>query len=194
VLLGAKEDVATTIKRFQARVEVETNRKLWALRTDHDGEFTSTEFFEYCADHGVQRHLTTPYSPHQNDVAEHRNQTIVQMAWNMMKATQMPGRFWGEVVTMAVFILNRVLTKSVEGKTHYKAWNGEQPPVHFFRTFGCVAHVKVVKPNLKKLDDRSVPMVFIGYEDDDKSYRVYGPIGNHVHVTRNVVFEESATW
>ena len=29
-------------------------------RTDHGGKFTSVEFMEYCADHGVARHLTAP--------------------------------------------------------------------------------------------------------------------------------------
>ena len=54
-------------------------------------------------------------------------------------------------------------------KTPYEAWYGRRPNVHYFRTFGCVAHVKLVKPNLKKLDDRSVPMVFFGYEPGSKA-------------------------
>ncbi|KAK1629597.1 hypothetical protein QYE76_003912 [Lolium multiflorum] len=110
------------IKHFQARVEVETGRKLRTLRTDRGGEFTSTEFSEYCDNRGVQRHLTAPYSPQQNGVVERRNQTVVHMARS------------------------------------------------------------------------GVPMVFIGYEDGGKSYRVYDPVGNRVHVTRDVVFEESARW
>jgi hypothetical protein len=36
--------------------------------------------------------------------------------------------------------------------------------VNHFRIFGCVAHVKVARPNLKKLEDRSTPMIFVGYE------------------------------
>lgn len=194
VLLGAKDEAATAVKRFQAMVEVESGRKLRVLRTDRGGEFTSIEFGEYCADRGVQRHLTAPYSPQQNGVVERRNQTVVQMARSMIKAMGVPNRFWGEAVTTAVFILNRAPTKAVEGKTPYEAWYGERPTVNFFRTFGCVAHVKVVKPNLKKLEDRSVPMVFLGYVDGGKSYKVYNPVINTVHVTRDAIFEETARW
>lgn len=49
VLLSAKDEAAGAIIKFQARVEVETGRKLRALRTDRGGEFTSVTFGEYCA-------------------------------------------------------------------------------------------------------------------------------------------------
>lgn len=32
-------------------------------------------------------------------------------------------------------------------------------------TFGCVAHVKNVGPGVKKLDDRTALLVFVGYEN-----------------------------
>ena len=39
-------------------------------------------------------------------------------------------------------------------------WHGEKPSIQHVRVFGCVAHVKNARPMLKKLDDRSTPMVF----------------------------------
>jgi hypothetical protein len=38
-------------------------RKLGTLRTDRGGEFTARAFGEYCAEQGIQRHLTAPYTP-----------------------------------------------------------------------------------------------------------------------------------
>jgi transposase InsO family protein len=49
----------------------------------------------YCANKGVVRHLTTPYSSQQNGVVERRNQTIVGMARSMLKSKKMPAAFWG---------------------------------------------------------------------------------------------------
>ena len=66
-------------------------------------------------------------------------------------------------------------TKGTGGKTPYELWNGAAPSVHHLRTFECVAHVKIVGPRLKKLDDRSKSMVFIGYEPGSKAYHVYDP-------------------
>ena len=111
-----------------------------------------------------------------------------------MKGAGMPAYFWGEVVTTAIFILNRSSTRSVEGRTPYEAWHGTKPNVHFLRVFGCRAHAKITTPNLKKLDDRSKPMVMLGYEPGGKAYRLYDPVAKRVHVSRDVIFDESAGW
>jgi transposase InsO family protein len=95
VLLSRKSDTPAAIKRWQAGVEVETRVKLRELRTDRGGEFTSTEFGEYCADHGVRHHLTAPYSPQQNSVVERRNQSMVGTARCLLKTKGIPNEFWG---------------------------------------------------------------------------------------------------
>ena len=89
---------------------------------------------------------------------------MVTMARSLLKGRGVPAAFWGEAVSTAVFLLNRAPTKSVAGKTLFEAWHGRKPDVEFLRTFGCVAHVKTVRPHLKKLDEWNSPMVFIGYE------------------------------
>ncbi|WVZ82883.1 hypothetical protein U9M48_030091 [Paspalum notatum var. saurae] len=100
----------------------------------------------------------------------------------------------GEAVTTAVFILNRSPTQSVDGKTPYEVWHGIKPPVHFLRTFGCVAHVKGGSKHLTKLEDRSTPMVFVGYEVGTKAWRFYNPVTRRVHVSGDAVFEENRPW
>ncbi|WVZ81780.1 hypothetical protein U9M48_029122 [Paspalum notatum var. saurae] len=194
VLLTRKDEVAGAIKKFQAGVEVETGRKLRVLRTDRGGEFTAVTFEEYCTEKGVHRQLTAPYSPQQNGVVERRNQTVMAMARCLLKARKVPGTFWGEAVSTAVFLLNRSPTKSVTGKTPYEAWHGEKSVVQFLRTFGCIAHVKVTHPHAAKLDDRSVKMVFVGYEPGSKAYRVYDPVGGRLHVSRDDIFDEAKGW
>jgi len=94
------------------------------------------------------------------------------MARSMMKAKGMPTRFWGEAVTMAVFILNRAPTKALMGKTPFEAWYGHKPSVSFLWTFGCIGHVRKTKLILTKVEDRSTPMVFLGYTEGTKAYRL----------------------
>ncbi|WVZ94772.1 hypothetical protein U9M48_040631 [Paspalum notatum var. saurae] len=194
ILLSTKDQAITVFTAFQARAEAEAGRKLGTLRTDRGGEFTARTFIEHCAQEGVQRHYTAPYTPQQNGVVERRNQTVMGMARSMMKAMSMPGWFWGEAVTTAVFILNRSPNQSVDGKTPYEVWHGIKPPVHFLRTFGCVAHVKGGSKHLAKLEDRSTPMVFVSYEAGTKAWRFYNPVTRRVHVSRDAVFEESRPW
>jgi hypothetical protein len=68
------------------------------------------------------------------------------------------------------------------------------PDVHHFRTFCCVAFIKETKPNLKKLDNRGTPVVFIGYEPGAKAWRFYNPASRRAVVSRDAVFNEPAAW
>jgi len=72
----------------------------------------------------------------------------------------------------------------------FEAWYGTKPNVHYLRTFGCMAHVKSAHPHLKKLDDRSTRMVFIGYESGSKAYRVFDTVTGRVHISQDLIFDE----
>jgi hypothetical protein len=93
-----------------------------------------------------------------------------------------------------VYVLNRTLSKSNGNKTPYEWWTGSKPTVSHLRVFGCIAHVKVAKPNMQKLEDRSQSLIFVGYEPGFAAYRCYNPSTKHVHISRDVVFDEEGTW
>jgi hypothetical protein len=78
--------------------------------------------------------------------------------------------------------------------TPFEAWHGRNPDVSFLDTFRCIGHIEMTKPNLSKLEDRSTPMVFLGYEAGSKAYRLYDPRVWRVVVSRDVVFDEAASW
>jgi hypothetical protein len=116
------------------------------------------------------------------------------MARCLLKSKGVLGEFWGEAVSTAVYLLNRAPTKSLKGRTPFEAWHNRKPKVHHLRTFGCIANVKVAGPGVSKMSDRSIKMVFVGYETRTKGYRVYDPISRKLHISRNVIFEESKGW
>jgi hypothetical protein len=96
-------------------------------------------------------------------------------------------------VITAVYLLNRVPCKAVDGKTPFEVWHGKRPAVHHLKTFGCIVYVCNTKPHLKKLDDRGRKMIFVGYERGTKAYRAYDLV-TKVTITRDVVFDEDAQW
>lgn len=97
-----------------------------------------------------------------------------------------------ECALRAHALLNRSPTRALDGKTPFEAWHGTMPIVYYLRTFGCVAHVKITKPNQKKFDDRSIKTVFVGYEAGSKAYHCYDPVDRRVIITRGVVFDEAS--
>lgn len=84
---------------------------------------------------------------------ERRNQSVVEMARCLLKLMKVPRKFWGEVVRVAVYLLNWSPTKSLDGKTPFEAWFGRKPGVRHMRTFVCVAYAKQVGPSVTKLSD-----------------------------------------
>nr|GEU54259.1 zinc finger, CCHC-type [Tanacetum cinerariifolium] len=60
--------------------------------------------------------------------------------------------------------------------------------------FGCVAHMRIAKSHLKKLDDRSMKLVHLGIEKGSKAYRLLDSDTGKLYVSRDVVFEEQQAW
>lgn len=138
-MLKYKDQALEMFKRFKALVEKEAKDTIKTLRTDRGGEFTSKEFNDFCANAGIKRHLTAPYTPQQNGVVERRNRTVVAMTRSLLKERNMPEMLWGEAIRHSVYILNRSPTKAVVGETPYEAWTGAKPKLSHIRVFGCLA-------------------------------------------------------
>ncbi|GJY99628.1 zinc finger, CCHC-type containing protein [Tanacetum coccineum] len=167
--LTTKDQAFSTFKEFRQQIEMETRMKLRMLRTDRGGEFTSNEFTKYCKENRIARQLTAPYSPQQNGVVERRNRIVLSTTRSMMKAMKLPLTFWAEAVKHAIYILNRVPTRALVDKTPYEALYKRKPNLENLRIFGCTSYAKITIPHLKKLDDRSIPMIYLGVEEGSKA-------------------------
>lgn len=194
VLLKEKSEALEKFKSFNTLVEQETHSKLKNLRTDRGGEFTSVEFQAFCDTFGIKRHLTAPYSPQQNRVVERRNRTLLEMTRSILKHMNMPTYLWGEAIRHAAYLINRVATRSLEGKTPYEALKGRKPNISHLKVFGCVCHARTEKAGRRKLDDRSRELVHLGTEPGSKAYRLFDPDNKRIVVSRDIVFEERKAW
>nr|KAJ0208302.1 hypothetical protein LSAT_V11C500255750 [Lactuca sativa] len=193
-LLKTKDEAFQVFKNFRAKVEAETSEKVKILRTDHRGEFLSSQFTTYCDETGLERHYTAPYSPQQNGVVERWNRTVLEIVRNCLKTMSVPDVVWGEAVNHAVYILNRASMKALKESTPYEMWTGRKPHVSHLRVFGCAAHMMASQNHLKKLDDRSKKVVHLGVKKDTKAYRLLDPVTELMYVSKNVIFEENKAW
>nr|GEV44241.1 zinc finger, CCHC-type [Tanacetum cinerariifolium] len=167
--LTSKDQALSTFKEFRQQIEMEIRMKLRMLRIDRGCEFTSNEFTKYCKEKGIARQLTAPYSPQQNGVVERRNRTVLSTTRSMMKAMKLPLTFWAKAVRHAIYIFNKVPTRAMEDKTPYEALYNRKPNLENLRIFGCTAYAKITTAHLKKLDDRSIPLIYLGVEEGSKA-------------------------
>lgn len=124
-------------------VKKQSGCKLKKLRINCGGEYTSREFSRFCNVEGIKHEVITPYIPQHNGIAERKNPIILNMIMSILKAKDMPKRFWPEATSTIVYIINRYPTKKIVEKNPYEAWKGGNPNVSHLIFFGsvCFKHV-----------------------------------------------------
>ncbi|KAL4309595.1 hypothetical protein GQ457_01G033490 [Hibiscus cannabinus] len=192
--LKSKLNVLSTFKEFKIFVENQSDCKLKVLRTDNGGEYVSNEFNDFYRDSGILHQLIVPRTPQQNGVCERRNRTILEMARCMLFEKHLPKLFWAEVVATAVYLLNRLATKAVDGKTPFEAWSGSKPSVKHLRVFGSICYSHIYANMRSKLDERAWRGIFVGYSSQSKGYRIYNLESKMIVVSRDVIFYEDSYW
>lgn len=193
-LLKEKSNAFEIFKNFKALVEKESGNSIQCLRTDRGGEYLSNSFNEFCSKEGIKRQLTAAYTPQQNGVSERKNRTLLNMVRSMINEKKVPKQFWPEAVKWATYVMNRSPTLNVKNMTPEEAWSGVKPSVHFFRVFGCIAHVHIHDSQRKRLDNKSKKCVLLGVSEESKAYKLYDPVDKKIIISRDVVFEESKSW
>ena len=73
----------------------------------------------------------------------------------------------------AVFLINRLPSKALEGKIPFERLHGKLPDLSFLKTFGCQYFVSTLLANCKKLDPRAKKGVYLGHRIGVKGYLVY---------------------
>jgi len=182
-----KGDAFSRFREWKTLVENQTGKKVKRLRTDNGMEFCSSEFNQFCKEHGIARHHTVRHTPQQNGVAERMNQTLLEKARCMLSNAGLARRFWAEAVTTACFLVNRSPHTGIDCKTPHEMWTGRPADYSILRVFGCTAYYHL---NEGKLEPRAKKGIFIGYGDGVKGFKIWSD--NKIILSRSVVFDESS--
>ena len=108
----------------------------------------------------------------------------MDMVRSMISRTKLPQSLWGEALQIAMYILNRVPSKSVP-KTPFELWTNRKPSLNHLKVWGCPAEVRVYNPHERKLDPRTTSGFFIGYPLASKGFRFYCP-GHHTRIVESL--------
>ena len=172
--LARKSDVFGAFQRFKAAAENESGKHIQRLRSDNGGEYTSHEFRDFLAEHGIHHEMPPSYSPQANGVAERINRTIVESLISLLNQAQAPKALWAEALLAFVFVKNRSPHAALAGGVPLAVWRGKPVRVDMLRVWGCRAYHTVTNGRAE-LDDKAVPLVFIGYDGNTATYRLFDP-------------------
>ncbi|UYV72852.1 hypothetical protein LAZ67_10000994, partial [Cordylochernes scorpioides] len=188
-----KSDVLDIFKEYATLIYTQTGNKIKVLRTDNALEFKSDNFADLCKRFGIIREFTAPYVHEQIGRIERDNRTIVEAARSMLNSRNLPGYFWAEACNTATYILNRSATKQTPGTTPYELFFGTKPNVANYKIFGCNAYMHIPKENRKKWDNKSIKLMFLGYENTSKNFRLWDWKTRKIRISKDVTFDEKAT-
>ena len=94
-LLNAKDEALHYFKIYKAEVENQLEKKIKRVRSDRGGEYFSSEFDSFLAEHVIIHERTPPYSPQSNGAAEQKNCTLTDMVNTMLATSGLSKAWWG---------------------------------------------------------------------------------------------------
>ncbi|XP_075103795.1 uncharacterized protein LOC142178357 [Nicotiana tabacum] len=155
-LLKLKSDVPTVIKDFMTLVKTQFNSAIKVFRTDNGTEF----FNSYCTDMfknaGVVHQSSCAYKPQQNGVVERKHRHILEVARAIKFQGRIPLRFWGFCVQNAVYLINRIPSTALAGKSPFEMFYGRPPRLQHLRVLGSLCYV-IVTDRSDKFGARAEP-------------------------------------
>ena len=162
------------------------------LRGDSAKEFIGSQVQTTLSQAGIQWEPTSPYSPHQNGVAERGNRTLFERVRAVLFHSGLSEDFWGEALNFVVYARERLPTATLGGKTPYEGWTGEKPDVSHMKPFGCICWAYNEDAYKQKLKFRGIRCRFLGFNDSSNQYRVWDEKAEGLRLSAYVVFDEMA--
>lgn len=116
------------------------------------------------------------------------------MTRTMLKELNTQTDFWVDIVATTFYILYRSPTRALDQSTPYKALTRSKPKVGHLWVFGCLAVAIIDSQMRKQVDSKSQRMIFIGYCENSKTYKIFDLYTKKVRVNRDMHFFKNKGW
>jgi len=88
----------------------------------------------------------------------------------MLSDARLSKKIWAEALAYACYLVNRLPSFAIGGKTPLKVWSGKAAQDYdSLRVFGCSAYYHIKED---KLDPRAKKSVFVGFKKGVKGYKI----------------------
>ncbi|KAJ0799808.1 putative RNA-directed DNA polymerase transcription factor Lambda-DB family [Helianthus annuus] len=189
--LRAKSDFFNALSIFVPFVQTQFSTKIKVFQSDGGTEFTNNRVRILFEQNGTQHRMSCPYTPQQNGRVERKHRHVVETGLAMLFNAKLPTKYWVDAFSSAVFIINRLPSPILQGKSPFELLYHQIPNYAMFRTFGCRVFPCLRDYAPHKLSPRSIPCIFLGYCSKYKGYRCFDPCLSRIYITRSARFDEN---
>uniref|UniRef100_A0A803PYD1 Retrovirus-related Pol polyprotein from transposon RE1 n=1 Tax=Cannabis sativa TaxID=3483 RepID=A0A803PYD1_CANSA len=127
---------------------------------------------------------------HQNRRAESKHRHIVEMGLTLLAQAKMPLKYWSDAFQTSVYLINRLPTVDLKGKSPFEVLYSKVPDYKFLKVFGSTCFPYLRPYQTHKFQYHSVKCLNLGYSEVHKGYKCLSPQGR-IYISRNVTFNES---
>ncbi|MBW0550303.1 hypothetical protein O181_090018 [Austropuccinia psidii MF-1] len=173
-------------------MENQQYQKVKRVLSDRGGKFMNKNFRELAENYGFMHIFSPPKTPQNNGYVERANRTILEKARCLLGSSNLPNPYWVKAVNTATLLSNMLPTSSRLNQSPYSLWTNQPPRVRRLRTFRCLAFISTARNHCSwKLGPAGTKGIFLGYENENTSYRILQISDAKIIVTKHTTFDEN---
>jgi hypothetical protein len=195
--IRSKQEVRSSLDQLDAKLKRQYGLEIMVIHIDGEWNINSNDAIQWALDKGYEVETTAVDSPEQNGLAERSGGVVGQRARAFHIEAKLPKNLWSESYTAAVYIINRLPTKSLDWKTPYEVLRKAVglvdtiPRAAHIRAYGCAAYYRDTRVDQgDKIQPRCLIGYLVGYESSTV-YRIWNPKTNRVVRARDVWFDKT---
>ncbi|KAF8389672.1 hypothetical protein HHK36_024191 [Tetracentron sinense] len=181
--LKQKSDVESVFINLHNYITNQFTTTIKHLYTDNGGEYLKLRPF--LAKHGITSLTTPPHTPQHNGVSERRHRHLVETGLTLLHHSKLPLSYWSFAFETTCYLINRMPTPLLHGKTPFESLTLRPPNYLKLRTFGCLCYPWLKPYNNSKLDPKSTPCVFLGYSLTQSAYKCLDIKTHRLYLSRH---------
>jgi hypothetical protein len=171
VTLKHKSDSSEAIRDFMEKCKNQLGRYCHTYRADRGGEFLASDVQNFLREKGIKFEFTVPQSSPQNGISERKNRTLVEGIRTALVARKLPHYLWGEALYHINDTFNSIPKANKPNSPRDEFHNKK---THFeFIEFGTPVIFHTSDSNRSKLDQKGIPGIFVGHDQNSKGYRIF---------------------
>nr|GEV44063.1 cysteine-rich RLK (receptor-like protein kinase) 8 [Tanacetum cinerariifolium] len=191
VLANKKSNAFMAIKSFIKFVATQFEKQVKIVRSNNDLEFVKGQCGPYLESLRIVHQTSCVDRHQQNGRVERKHKHILDTTRALRFHFKLPLKFWGDCITTATYLINRIPFSVLGNKTPYEFLLKRKPLYDHLRVFGCLAVLSNHSRTADKFEPKGVPCVFLGYPSHQKGYKFYYLTTHTMFVSRDAIFNET---